>query len=89
MHLTFLNFENCSGIVWIARDGEAGMFVGAHTPRQEVYLSCMPPAPPLTRPFAYKESNRAEQLNMQLPPTGYCHRSAVPPYHHSIQTGCG
>lgn len=65
------------------------MFKGERTPRQEVYLSRMPPAPPLTRPFAYKESNRAQQMNMQLPPTGSCQSSAVLPYHHSIQTGCG
>lgn len=63
--------------------------IGGHTPRQEVYLSRMPPAPPLTRLFAYKESNRAQQLNMQLPPMGYCQRSAVLPYHHLIQIRCG
>jgi len=72
----------------MARDRLARIVVG-HTPRQEVYLSRMPPAPLLTRPVAYEESNGAQQMNMQLAPAGRSRCTAVLSYRYSIQTGCG
>lgn len=64
-----------------------GCLGGTLPDRKFIYHACLLLL--LTRPFAYKESNRAQQMNMQLPPTGYCQSSAVLPYHHSVQTGCG